>query len=80
MHLELNQETVSSLANTVLRFGDQSGEYTDEEEVAIEAIYNLIDADSEIQCWRKHIPKAFIIVALRICKMDADVVFRTVRI
>jgi len=79
MHLELNQETVSSLANTVLRFGDQSGEYTDEEEVAIDAIYDLIDADNEIQCWRKHIPKAFIIVALRICKMDVDVVFKTAK-
>lgn len=37
--------SMQSLENTILRLGDQSGIYSDEEEQAISAIYDKIDSN-----------------------------------
>ncbi|OXA57424.1 uncharacterized protein LOC110845628 isoform X2 [Folsomia candida] len=71
--------SMQSLENTILRLGDQSGIYSDEEEQAISAIYDKIDTDPDLQSWRKYMPKSIVIVVLRIYKMDVDVLYETVK-
>lgn len=67
-----------SIVNTLLRLGDQSGVYSSEEETAINKIYTFLEGDKDLKSFRKFVPKSFIIVGLRVCKMDAELVFRTV--
>lgn len=68
-----------SVLETLLRLGDQSYEYTPEEKVGLDRITNLLETDKDLARFSKLVPKCITIVALRICKMDAELVFRTVK-
>jgi len=56
--------------------GDQTGEYTEEEENAIQRLYELIDGDSNLQTWSKYAQKNILIISLRSSNLNPDLTYK----
>jgi len=86
--VEVNKDLVDKLKSLVPpdgkvpnfeKYGDQSGPYTAEEEKAIAELQKLIQDDPDFNQFSKFAYGNMLIVALRACKLDPQMCYKTVR-
>ncbi|OXA58246.1 retinaldehyde-binding protein 1 [Folsomia candida] len=68
-----------NLEKTLSKFGDQSDEYTDDENRAIQEYFELFDNDEETLPFRKYATKGLVIPGLRSCNLDAKLAFKSMK-
>jgi len=61
---------VENVVETVIKLGDQSGDYTEEEMVAVRQLHDMIEEDEIMRQWIKYAQKNILIIAIRACDMN----------